>query len=106
MTMKWKWKLLPDSDCLHINFILLPPHPAPPPLPPTSSSVRTLKNKPVHLHAERLSSSCEGEIEMEMGRRERADYSSTCAAPWLAHHLSGEREREEHGKEGGLSEGG
>lgn len=53
------------------------------------------KSTLAHLHAERLGSSCEQRIEMEMGRGERADYApqTACTASWLAHQLSRERER-------------
>lgn len=43
-----------------------------------------------HLHAQRLGSSCERGIEMEIGgeRKSRLRFANVCAASWLAHQLS------------------
>lgn len=65
--------------CLRCPSLSRPPHPAPPLLLPISflnvSSRKKKKSTLAHLHAERLGSSCEQGIEMEMGRGERADYA-------------------------------
>lgn len=81
-----KWFLRSTVASIHHKlelFRLVPPSFSP--LPRLSFlSVRSRKKKATgaHLHAERLGSSCEQGIEMEMGRGERVDYApQTCALP-------------------------
>lgn len=67
-------------------------------LPFSFLNVRSRKKKSTlaHLHAERLGSSCEQGIEMEMGRGERADYApQTHALPpgWPTSWVEREREK-------------